>query len=162
MTTILIIFIISGLIVFFSLIFFADIFSLRLLFFILIFVFITILVYIGQNNVIQEKMQEQNNKEMIQSPKPSQINFKGATMSLQDAIEQGYRPNVDYIKEYGPATPGTCRICGCSIDNPCYNPNYGFCSWIDKDKTLCSHCANSDIRYSEKTEHCVRTNNTDK
>lgn len=35
---------------------------------------------------------------------------------------------------------GTCRICGCKMDNPCYNPKAGFCWWTDDKETLCSHC----------------------
>lgn len=35
---------------------------------------------------------------------------------------------------------GICRVCGCTMDNPCYNPKAGFCWWTDESETLCSHC----------------------
>jgi len=35
--------------------------------------------------------------------------------------------------------PGTCRICGCTEDLPCIDPE-GLtpCSWMDADRTLCN------------------------
>lgn len=52
---------------------------------------------------------------------------------------------------------GICRECGCTWNNPCYHPDYGMCSWFDDSETLCSHCADQDIRNSPETEHCVNT-----
>lgn len=58
--------------------------------------------------------------------------------------------------------PGVCRICGCTSDNPCFNPEYGYCHWVAP--SLCSHCAETYLeggnRYSPvkddpRTEHCV-------
>jgi len=35
---------------------------------------------------------------------------------------------------------GTCKICGCTDDNPCVHPDFGSCFWVDKTHELCSHC----------------------
>jgi len=48
-----------------------------------------------------------------------------------------------------------CRICGCTEDNPCFNPVYGFCWWTSADRTLCSHCADPLIRDAAETVHRV-------
>ena len=32
----------------------------------------------------------------------------------------------------------SCRECGCSDRHACYRPDWGCCSWADRD--LCSHC----------------------
>lgn len=32
----------------------------------------------------------------------------------------------------------TCRICGCTDHNACYNPKVGVCFWVSEDE--CSHC----------------------
>ena len=50
---------------------------------------------------------------------------------------------------------GVCRICGCTEDNPCFNPKYGYCYWVDETKTLCSHCADKKIADDPETIHCV-------
>ena len=49
--------------------------------------------------------------------------------------------------------PGTCAICGCTEYNACYNPYYGSCWWINRSRTLCSHCAIMDIANSSDTVH---------
>lgn len=40
-------------------------------------------------------------------------------------------------KKHEDVKPGVCRICGCTDDNACE----GGCSWVNKDHTLCSACA---------------------
>ena len=50
-------------------------------------------------------------------------------------------------------TPGKCKICGCDQYNPCFNPEYGTCWWMDDEETLCSHCAIEEIANSKATEH---------
>ena len=55
------------------------------------------------------------------------------------------------------ATPGVCRICGCTENDPCLNPGVGTCWWADEEHTLCSHCANPDIKDDPKTIHCVNS-----
>lgn len=50
---------------------------------------------------------------------------------------------------------GICRICGCTTNNPCYNPKEGFCWWMDNSETLCSHCDIAPVKNSEETLHRV-------
>lgn len=52
---------------------------------------------------------------------------------------------------------GTCMICGCKDNDPCYNPIHGFCWWADRGHELCSHCADPDIYNDQHTVHCVNT-----
>ena len=52
-------------------------------------------------------------------------------------------------------TYGICKVCGCTDTNPCYNPKFGFCWWHDKKHTVCSHCADAEIRESPSTVHRV-------
>lgn len=33
-----------------------------------------------------------------------------------------------------------CRRCGCNWITPCIDEKYGPCWWVDKNRTLCSHC----------------------
>lgn len=35
---------------------------------------------------------------------------------------------------------GICRRCGCNWITPCIDDRYGSCWWLDKNRTLCSHC----------------------
>lgn len=58
---------------------------------------------------------------------------------------------------FGKRTPGRCRVCGCTEMDPCYNPAWGTCWWVDAKMTLCSHCASWKIFKSHKTEHCVNS-----
>lgn len=37
--------------------------------------------------------------------------------------------------------PATCRLCGCTEHNACYDDERGACSWAAPD--LCSHCVDS-------------------
>ena len=48
-----------------------------------------------------------------------------------------------------------CRKCGCTYNNPCYHPKYGFCWWEDSKHTICSHCADKEIKNSKLTQHRV-------
>lgn len=36
--------------------------------------------------------------------------------------------------------PGVCRKCGCTENDACYVTEIGCCWWINKTRTLCSHC----------------------
>ncbi len=54
-------------------------------------------------------------------------------------------------------TPGICRVCGCTENNPCFHPDYGTCWWADDEHTICSHCADSKIKDDPATEHCVNS-----
>ena len=68
----------------------------------------------------------------------------------------------DYDKLYealDEPVAGVCRICGCSLENPCYHPGHGYCSWVEP--SLCSHCASVcegvyGIKDDPQTEHCVK------
>lgn len=50
---------------------------------------------------------------------------------------------------------GVCKVCGCTMKNPCFSHRYGFCWWNDKEEDLCSHCATAAIRQDPTTIHCV-------
>ena len=50
---------------------------------------------------------------------------------------------------------GVCKICGCAMNNPCYNPKAGFCWWMDESETLCSHCFEPEIKDNPRTVHKV-------
>ncbi len=52
---------------------------------------------------------------------------------------------------------GVCRVCGCTFNDPCYNPRVGHCWWVDVTETLCSHCANEKIANDPMTRHCINT-----
>lgn len=54
-------------------------------------------------------------------------------------------------------TPGVCRVCGCTDNDPCFHPDYGNCWWHDEERILCSHCADPVIKNSPVTEHCINT-----
>ena len=49
---------------------------------------------------------------------------------------------------------GICRICGCTMNNPCYNPKAGFCWWMYENETLCSHC-DGKLKNDKSTVHRV-------
>lgn len=53
--------------------------------------------------------------------------------------------------------PGTCRVCGCTMTDPCWNPGVGFCWWADAEETICSHCAHADLFDAPETVHCVNS-----
>lgn len=54
-------------------------------------------------------------------------------------------------------TKGVCRICGCTDDDPCFNPRVGNCWWIDETHTLCSHCADEELSCDPETRHCINS-----
>ena len=56
---------------------------------------------------------------------------------------------------------GICHVCGCTNDNPCYNPNHGNCWWADDTHTICNHCANEEIKNDPATEHCINDGHDD-
>ena len=56
---------------------------------------------------------------------------------------------------------GTCRICGCTWNNPCYNPKHGTCWWVDDTHELCSHCADRLISEDSDTRHCINSGVTE-
>lgn len=65
---------------------------------------------------------------------------------------------AELLKVLAEPVPGVCRVCGCSEDNPCYHPSYGYCWWVEP--SLCSHCAEvingkAGIKDDPKTVHCV-------
>lgn len=55
------------------------------------------------------------------------------------------------------AISGICKECGCTEKNPCFHPNHGTCWWANEEHTLCSHCADSEIKDDPQTEHCINT-----
>ena len=65
----------------------------------------------------------------------------------------------EYEKEFNNTTnevtppKGVCRICGCTWDNACHNPEHGSCWWVDETETLCSHCYENDIKNDPRTIH---------
>lgn len=55
-------------------------------------------------------------------------------------------------------TVQTCKVCGCTKDDPCYHDGLGMCWWVKAD--LCSHCAMilaGEIPEDSVT-HCVNSN----
>lgn len=52
---------------------------------------------------------------------------------------------------------GVCRVCGCTLMNPCHSPQAGCCWWWDAEETLCSHCADKRIFNDPQTVHCINT-----
>lgn len=65
--------------------------------------------------------------------------------------------SISYVPEKDLALEGICRICGCTENDPCFNPKRGFCRWADESRTLCSHCAIKEIAEDPETVHCVNT-----
>ena len=88
------------------------------------------------------------------------FNFdKEVKPELMYLLYEGYAndPN-DLLEWLEDPVPGVCRVCGCTEDNPCFNPKHGYCSWTDSTMTLCSHCANKEIADDPETIHCVNDN----
>lgn len=52
---------------------------------------------------------------------------------------------------------GVCKVCGCTDKDPCFNPEVGYCWWVDDSHELCRHCANRDIYDDPATVHCVNS-----
>ena len=64
----------------------------------------------------------------------------------------------DLFKALNTPLAGICRVCGCSLENPCYHPDNGFCHWVAP--SLCSHCASVKeggygIKDNPETHHCI-------
>ena len=79
---------------------------------------------------------------------------------LMYLLYEGYTNSVDDLLNWlKDPIPGICRVCGCSEDNPCFNPKHGYCGWADETQTLCSHCANKEIAEDPETIHCVNDSN---
>lgn len=43
---------------------------------------------------------------------------------------------------------GTCAVCGCTEEQPCYDADYGYYCWTDENENLCSHCASPEYTNS--------------
>lgn len=56
---------------------------------------------------------------------------------------------------------GKCKVCGCTDNDPCYNPKYGTCWWVDDTHELCSHCADKEIAEDPLTLHCINSSGDD-
>ena len=52
---------------------------------------------------------------------------------------------------------GVCKVCGCTGNDPCFNPMYGNCWWADDTHELCSHCADPKIADDPETIHCINS-----
>lgn len=52
---------------------------------------------------------------------------------------------------------GVCEICGCTDSDPCFNPYFGYCWWIDEEHSLCSHCDIYVIQQDPHTRHCINS-----
>lgn len=52
---------------------------------------------------------------------------------------------------------GICKVCGCTDNDPCFNPLHGNCWWVDGTHELCSHCADPEIANDPETRHCINT-----
>ncbi len=75
---------------------------------------------------------------------------------LMYLLYEGYTNNMDTLLQWvEEPIQGICKVCGCTEDNPCFNPKHGYCSWTDETMTLCSHCANKEIAEDPETIHCV-------
>lgn len=67
----------------------------------------------------------------------------------------GYYTLAEKVDEF--TKKGVCRICGCTDDDPCFNPRVGNCWWIDETHTLCSHCADEELSCCPETRHCINS-----
>ena len=54
---------------------------------------------------------------------------------------------------------GICKVCGCTDNDPCFNPEHGHCWWVDDSHELCSHCADQKIYNDPSTNHCINSTN---
>ena len=52
---------------------------------------------------------------------------------------------------------GTCRVCGCTHEDPCWHPEAGYCSWADETETICSHCMAEELADDPQTIHCINS-----
>ena len=75
---------------------------------------------------------------------------------LMYLLFDAFTNNIDeLLKWVDEPIPGVCRVCGCTEENPCFNPKYGYCTWADNTQTICSHCADKNIADDPQTKHCV-------
>lgn len=70
--------------------------------------------------------------------------------------------NTLFIKEDKDVQRGTCRICGCTMTDPCISLQYGACSWADDEETICSWCAKWVLNKSERAAVIHRYNSNTK
>lgn len=49
----------------------------------------------------------------------------------------------------------TCEKCGCTDQNPCFHPHWGFCYWPSRTLDICSHCLSKELEEDPETIHCV-------
>lgn len=78
------------------------------------------------------------------------------------ALDDYFFDFEDLYKALEIPIPGVCRVCGCTVENPCHNPEHGYCWWVEP--SLCSHCAEtyleggnwySPVKNDPRTEHCI-------
>ena len=78
------------------------------------------------------------------------------------ALDDYFFDFEDLYKALEEPIPGVCRVCGCTVENPCYNPEHGNCWWVEP--SLCSHCAEtyleggnwySPVKDDPRTVHCI-------
>lgn len=55
-----------------------------------------------------------------------------------------------YVKDDEEVTRGRCRVCGCTMRDPCVHPSYGACWWVDDKQDLCSFCAKGVLNRRER------------
>lgn len=44
--------------------------------------------------------------------------------------------------------PQICRVCACSWNDACEDPQLGPCAWVDGDSTLCTHCVGQEVHHA--------------
>lgn len=117
---------------------------------------------------VEAKVKELNDK----YPKSKPIRFRQHDTSFRvDVDEYNVVFILTYAKVHGyfvfgedslsieklPTISGVCKVCGCTEDNPCFNPEHDTCWWVDEDHTLCSHCVDPEIKDDPKTVHCINS-----
>jgi hypothetical protein len=59
------------------------------------------------------------------------------------SMEEAYRlRGLAGLRVLPTTAPRACRVCGCTDDNACLDPEFGPCWWVAAD--LCSHCKATD------------------
>lgn len=60
---------------------------------------------------------------------------------VEDWVETGFPIELkQLIPDDEELETGICRRCACNWVTPCIDREHGACWWIDKNRTLCSHC----------------------
>ncbi|MFD3059858.1 MULTISPECIES: hypothetical protein [Streptococcus] len=60
---------------------------------------------------------------------------------VEDWVETGFPIELkQLIPDDEELETGICRRCACNWVTPCIDEEHGACWWIDKNRTLCSHC----------------------